>query len=138
MNPHRLLAVAIILGAGAGCGSRTARGASSSDILELLPYPQEVKLLGGTFLLGPADHKAYAVASETVHMAVQSLSSYLPQNGRPVTVRLGSVEEGYEQSWLTDAQRSFLDKAQTGPDASVLTITPEGITIVGKGKWGML
>ena len=69
---------------------------------------------------------------------MQSLGRYLPQKGKAVTIRLGSVEEGYEQSWLTDEQRSFLASAETSPEASVLTITPEGITVVGKGKWGML
>jgi hypothetical protein len=55
-----------------------------------------------------------------------------------VTIRLGSVEEGYQRRWLTDEQGSFLANAETSPEASVLTITPEGITVVGKGKWGML
>ena len=138
MNPHKLLAVAIILGAGAGCGACTPCAASSTDALELLPYPQEIQRLGGTLLLGPPDRKTDGAASDTVRTAVQSLSTYLPRTGRPVTVRLGSVEEGYEQRWLTDAQRSFLDKAETSPEASVLTITPGESRIVGKGKWGML
>ncbi|MFI5454577.1 MAG: alpha/beta hydrolase [Isosphaerales bacterium] len=55
MKCRVFLAVAVALGAGAGCAVRTARGASSADMLELLPYPQEVKLKGGGLLLGPAD-----------------------------------------------------------------------------------
>jgi Glycosyl hydrolase family 20, domain 2 len=138
MKPHVILAAAVTLGAAAGCGVRTACGASKADILELLPYPQEVKLLGGRLLLGPTDRKSDAAPSETEQIAAQSLGRYLPKKGQPVTIRMGSVEEGYPQSWLTDEQRSFLAKAETSPEASVLTITPEGITVVGKGKWGML
>ena len=105
---------------------------------KLLPYPQQVKLLGGGLLLGPPDCKSDGAPSETEQIAVQSLGRYLPRKGKAVTIRLGSVEEGYSQRWLTDEQRSFLAKPETSPEASVLTITPEGITVVGKGKWGML
>jgi hypothetical protein len=137
MNRRVFLAVAVTLG-GAICGVRTAFGASRAGILELLPYPQEVKLLGGGLKLGPADCKLFGAPSATDQLGMQSLVSYLPQKGQPVTVRMGSVEEGYEHGWLTDQQRSFLASAETSPEASVLTITPEGITVVGKGKWGML
>jgi hypothetical protein len=55
-----------------------------------------------------------------------------------VNVRLGSLEEGSRAPWLTDEERTFLGAATTSPDASVLTITPTGISVVGKGNWGML
>ncbi len=59
-------------------------------------------------------------------------------------VRLGSVEEGFPAAWLTPEQRAFLELKLTSPEASVLSIEPPGpevpgcITVVGKGKWGML
>lgn len=53
-------------------------------------------------------------------------------------VRLGSVEEGYGSSWISPEDDQFIREAKTSPQASVLTIAPDGITVVGKGKWGML
>ncbi len=66
------------------------------------------------------------------------MAAYLPKAGKPMTIELGSVEEGYDPQWLNKADRTFLAAAKTSPEASVLTITPEKITVVGKGKWGML
>lgn len=88
--------------------------------------------------LGPAVYRIAAVPSPTERIARDSLNYFLPPTGPPLPVRLGSVEEGYDPSWLTASQRSFLEAAATGPKAYLLTIAPEGITVVGKGRWGML
>ncbi len=53
-------------------------------------------------------------------------------------VRLGSVEEGYELEWLLPKDREFLANPKTSHEASVLSISDQGITVVGKRKWGML
>jgi hypothetical protein len=135
MNRRVLLAVAVTL---AGPAVRAADGASSANRLELLPYPQEVTPLGGSLPLGPAVCQSKGAPSATGQIAAQSLGRHFPAKGKAVTVRLGSVEEGYHEGWLADDQRAFLARAETSPEASVLTITPEGITVVGKGKWGML
>jgi hypothetical protein len=131
MNRRKFLVIAVTLAVGAG-------GAANADTLKLLPYPQEVTLRGGGLRLGPPDAKSKRAPSATEQIALQSLGRHLPRRGQAVAIRLGSVEEGYPHGWLTDAQRSFLAAAATSPEASVLTITPDGITVVGKGKWGML
>ena len=69
---------------------------------------------------------------------MDSLRRYLPRQGTAVLCRLGSVEEGYDATWLSPQQNAFLTQPQTSREASVLQITPEGITIVGRGRWGML
>ncbi len=138
MNRRVFLAMAVILGVEVGCAGGTSYGESSSDGLQVLPYPQEVKRGGGILLLGPADCESARVLSQTEQIALKSLSSFLPRKGTAVSTRLGSVEEGYSHHWLTDEQRTFLNDPATSPEASVLTIAPAGITVVGKGKWGML
>jgi hypothetical protein len=43
-----------------------------------------------------------------------------------------------EAGWLTSAENAFLRDDKTPAEASVLSIAPDGVTIVGKAKWGML
>ena len=116
-----------------------AAGASPviADDIKLIPYPQEVTRLSGSLPIGPARY-VIPNPSGTTKVAEGSLSSFLPKSGRAVTVRLGSVEEGYESSWLTPEENSFLTNSSTSDEASILKIGPDGITVVGKGKWGML
>lgn len=104
--------------------------------LKLLPYPQDVKLSQGELTLGPADY-ATTASSQTIKIAKTSLNPYLPKSGKPLKIRLGSVEEGYDSAWLTPAEKSFLTNNKSA-EASILKISKEGITVVGKGKWGML
>jgi hypothetical protein len=128
MNRRVLLAVALML------VGRCTIGAE----LELLPYPKEVKLMRGSLKLGPPACRTAGTRSATEQLAAESLRRYVPREGPELPVRLGSVEEGYEQGWLTQEQRSFLSHPNTSAEASVLSITPDGITVVGKGKLGML
>jgi hypothetical protein len=121
-----------------GCPVNTANAASDSNVLELLPYPQALELQGGSLPLGPPTFQSDRKPTETEQIALRSLASYLPREGKALMVRLGSVEKGYPQGWLTEDQRSFLSDAKSSPEASVLIIKPDGITIVGKGKFGML
>jgi hypothetical protein len=121
----------------AACTNAAAH-AASPKALKLLPYPQEVKLQNRQIRLGPLSHKSPRAASATEQIAVESLRRYLPRQGDPIAVRLGSAEEGYEPQWLTKEQRAFLANPATNSEASVLVVAAEGITVVGKGKWGML
>ena len=116
----------------------TALMAHASDDLRLLPYPQNVERLGGSLAVGPANYVTGSTQSSAVEIAKQSLNSYLPKTGKKTLIRLGSIEAGYDKSWLTAAQKTFLSKKETSEEAYVLTITSKGITIVGKGKIGML
>jgi hypothetical protein len=130
------IAIEFLLAAAGMTGA--ARADANPESLQLLPYPQEIKRQSGELRLGPVAHKPSRAASTTEQIAVESMRRYLPKQGSGVTVRLGSVEEGYEPQWLTNEQRSFLTNAATSPEASVLVIAPDAITVVGKGKWGML
>ncbi len=116
----------------------TTHAGADGDPLMLLPYPQEVKTLPGRLPLGPSSCATQGERSATEKVAAESLGSYLPKSGKAVRVRLGSVEEGYGTSWLENEDRAFLEDENTSPEACVLKIEPSGITIVGKGKWGML
>lgn len=116
----------------------TWKGESLAMAWKLLPSPQGIKWERGRRPLGPAVCRTAGAPSSTERIARDSLSRFLPSTGPPLPVRIGSVEEGYEPSWITASQRSFLNAATTGPEAYLLTITPEGITVVGKGRWGML
>ena len=104
----------------------------------LLPYPQQVELRAGTVHIGPPVCPDEGRLSKTGRIALDSLRRYLPREGGPVRFRLGSIEEGYEPAWLTPEQARFLARPQTSPEASVLRIAPDGVTVVGKGRWGML
>jgi hypothetical protein len=103
-----------------------------------LPYPQQVDRLPGVLKAGPPVCTEEKRLSKTGQIAMDSLRRYLPHEGAPIRFRLGSIEEGYDSAWLTPEQNQFLAKPQTSPEASVLRMTPEGVTAVGKGRWGML
>jgi len=123
---------------------QTQAGAPSRPVpvraenLGLLPYPQQAELQPGTLPLGPPRFVRHAPPSPTERVAQDSLSSFLPRTGTPIPVRLGSLEEGCGSSWLTTGQYAFLSAPATSPEASVLTIAPRGITVIGKNRFGML
>ncbi len=149
INRREFLGVTTVSGIGllAG-GSVSLPSAGSSETLDkssfetslkLLPFPQQVTLGTGSLHLGNAKVQAKAPNSKATNTAIKSLNSYLtavPE--RSMCVRLGSIEEGYDQSWLGPNENDFLNAPKSSPEASVLTITADGITVVGKGKWGML
>ena len=105
---------------------------------QLLPYPQELTLQEGTCPLGQPACVTDGDPSVTESLALETLEQYLQEGASSLEVRLGSVEEGYDPAWLTATQKAFLGDAATSPEASCVTITPDGVTVVGKGKWGML
>ncbi len=118
--------------------ARAAEPPGESQTLPLLPYPQQVSFLPGSLKMGPPACTEEKGLSKTGRIALDSLRRYLPRQGTAVPCRLGSVEEGYDSSWLSPQQNEFLAKPQTSHEASVLRITPEGVTVVGRGRWGML
>ncbi|MHB0998412.1 MAG: glycoside hydrolase family 20 zincin-like fold domain-containing protein [Armatimonadota bacterium] len=120
-----------------------AHNADASSItpfstLRLLPYPQQVERQFGTITLGPPNCVTYGRASKTEQTAIDTLKRYLPKTGEQVQIKIGSLEEGYNKSWITPEDHEFLAKETTSPEASVLNITPDGITVVGKNREGML
>ena len=114
-----------------------ARGEDAAqNALKLLPYPKEIARAAGTVDLGPAEY-LLPHPSDTVKIAADTLDRYLPKSGKRVAVRLGSVEEGYDEGWLTPDERAFLGEAARSGDAYVLRTAAAGVTVVGKGRWGM-
>ena len=104
----------------------------------LIPYPKEITAAPGMLVLGPAELVTDGPSSDTEQLALDSLRRYLPRRGRPVRLRLGSIEEGYRGVWLAPGDRAFLADPKTTLEASVLIVSVDGITVVGKGKQGML
>src|SRR6266540_1107231 len=144
MNRREFLSVTSTAGMGVilgGCSSpastRHGSAVGKQDRgLKLLPYPQEIVRAEGSLRLGPPNHAG--LHSRTEEVAMDSLKRNLPRAGNDLVVRLGSVEQGYEKSWLKNEENEFLASEKTSSEASILAITPEHIVVVGKGKWGML
>jgi hypothetical protein len=117
----------------------TPAASANEQSLKVLPYPQRVSLGSGTLPLGKARFQTKQLESKVITTAIASLNSYLTDAaGTSMSVRLGSVEEGFDPLWLTSEENEFLNAPKTSPEASVLKITTDGVTIVGKGTWGML
>jgi len=143
------LVLVVLLGSMA-CGPADECYAEPADglILKVVPYPQEVSMIEGRLPLAPPLCVTDGDPSDTEALATATLERYVGRGAAAphgsMVVRLGSVEEGYPSAWLVAEQRAFLEHEATSPEASVLTITapgpqgPGGITVVGKGKWGML
>src|SRR5437870_3190746 len=130
MNRREFLSVTSTAGLGAlasGClvnpqqrfRSKTGNG---TDPLMLLPYPQVVVQTAGSLRLGPARYTTIGKQSQTRAVATESLNRRMPSHGKSMPVRLGSVEEGYDASWITSEENEFLASEKTPREASVLTI----------------
>jgi len=149
MNRREFLGVTTVAGIGllgGGCASHSSDTTSASlqpnspaATLKILPYPQEITVGQGSLRIGKPAYQFTSPDSQTLRTAIASLNSYLPAGlSRTLRVRLGLVEEGYDPAWLNQDENEFLNASQTSAEASVLRITRGGITVVGKGQWGML
>ena len=141
------LTAAAGLGLLAGGGCATGRhenpttqfsSAGADTTLKLLPYPQQIVMGNDSLALGIAKYELSGEKSKTMTTAMASLDRHLPKSPRNMRVQLGSIEEGFTASWLTAEEHVFLADAKTSAEASIVKIEPRGITVVGKGKWGML
>jgi hypothetical protein len=130
--------VELLAGAELGIPSGAAVQDADPNGLMLLPYPQEIERTGGALRMGAVRFETVGRPSSTKDLAIDSLGRFLMGGGGKMVVRIGSVEEGYDRSWLSETESEFLSSERTSPEASVLRISPEGIVAVGKGKWGML
>ena len=143
MNRREFLGLTAVAGTGAmaaGCCSWAA--SKSADThgppeLKLLPFPQQISPAAGSLPLGQF-HCIAAARSSTVALAVASLNQFAPKTASTISARLGSVEEHYDRSWLTEEENHFLNSPETSSEASIVRISPDGITVVGKSRWGML
>lgn len=53
-------------------------------------------------------------------------------------MNLGSIQDGYEREWLSASDAQWLAANETSSEAAVISITKEGVTVVGKGSVGLL
>lgn len=149
MNRRQLLggAAALALGGIAGgcrsiqsppVTSRTPRPPESfAGFLQLLPYPQSIAPHPGMLPLG-FPRFGYDHESPTILLVIDCLLHRLPRGSTHLPVRLGSVAEGYRPDWISQEDSEFLHNPKTSSEASVVSITRDGVTVVGKSKWGML
>jgi len=122
-----------------GKGAVLSNGSAGLGHLKLLPYPQQIRLTGGSLSLGqPRRVRNQKQPTATERIALVSLRRSFPRGGPPIGVRLGSIEEGHDPSWLDPGEKQFLLSEKTNSEASVLRIDSRGITVVGKGKYGLL
>jgi hypothetical protein len=145
MNRREFLAVSSTASLGMLAGGNILQPQSSaaeqigqSANFNLLPFPKELLRTSGTLRLGKANYSMAGPASRTKEVASDSLNRFLPAGGKSISVRLGSLEEGYDKSWLNTEENDFIASEKTSLEASVLIIQPGNITVIGKGKWGML
>jgi hypothetical protein len=110
--------------------------------INLVPYPQEVKVLPGTTLLDsssivevpPLASLEEKLAAEEIKKSLQGAS----HPGKALKIKVGSLATlGTKQAWLSAEQTRFLRQA-TSDQAYVLTVGEGGITIVGKTPPGAL
>lgn len=135
----RTLLIALGVTGLAVCGSAVgAATEGSAPNLGLLPYPQQVTMVKGRAPVGPAHCTTVGKQSDTVRVAIETLDRHLPKSGKAMEVRLGSLEEGYDPGWIAPDEKEFLARESTSPEASVLHITADVVTVVGKGRMGML
>lgn len=119
------------------CAAGNRADAPAPAELKLLPYPQQVSPAAGSLPLGQF-HGTAAAPSPSVALALASLNRFAPKTAPTIPARLGSVEEHYDRSWLRDEENHFLGLPETSPEASIVKITTDGITVVGKSRWGTL
>ncbi|MBV8831630.1 MAG: hypothetical protein JO108_20670 [Acidobacteriaceae bacterium] len=117
-------------------GARTQNEPAAG--LNLLPYPQEISLSEGEISIGTPSFRFRQARTPTLSMAMKSLDQYVGTSAGTLSVKIGSLEEGYDKAWLSTADNSWLAAAGTVSEASIINTTKAGITIVGKGKQGML
>jgi hypothetical protein len=146
MNRREFLGASAAAGVGlfAGIGCREMQSKphtnelSAASELKVLPYPQQVELASGALpISGPIF--VGTIQSKTIRFARQNLFGHLPSSAeKSMPARFGSIEEGFDAAWLTADEVAFLKATKTSDEASVLKIAADGITVVGKGKQGML
>jgi hypothetical protein len=94
--------------------------------LGLLPYPQQLDMTGGTCRLGRPQAVTDGPLSETELLALKGVERHFPESDGKVELR------------LTEDQIAFLENPDTSPEAYCAAVTPTGITVVGRSRWGML
>jgi len=118
--------------------SSVSSGNAQAGALDLLPFPQQVTITRGTIAIGKPQFRFAQEKTPTLQVAMASLVEYAGDQPGRLILNLGSLEEGYKREWLSTPDRQWIALNETSLEASLISITPQGITVVGKGKEGML
>src|SRR5215469_7138311 len=121
-----------------GQSSSVSSGNAQAGALDLLPFPQQVTITRGTIAIGKPQFRFAQEKTPTLQVAMASLVEYAGDQPGRLILNLGSLEEGYKREWLSTPDRQWIALNETSLEASLISITPQGITVVGKGKEGML
>src|SRR5690349_11840961 len=114
MNRREFLALTslagfdVMLAGGRASAMRSSSPETAQHSLNLLPFPQSITINDGQLRLGKPVLATKTSSSATVGLAINSLSRFLPADGKKISVRLGSLEEGYDSSWLAPDENEFL------------------------------
>ena len=107
-------------------------------MLALLPFPQDVTVTPGSVAIGKPQFRFRQKRTQALQIAIDSLLRYAGDRSGKLVVNLGSLLEGYENEWLSASDSQWLAANDRSPEASVIGITKQGVTVVGKGGEGML
>src|SRR5689334_5034305 len=129
MDRREFLGVSAATGIGLMMGAcKTSHRAGEQTVLDswnelkILPYPQQVEVVGGELPIGAPKHFS-STQSKTVLLARQTLAQHLPSHvSKSMPVRMGSVEEGFDSSWLNSEEIDYLKSAQARDEASIVKI----------------
>jgi len=113
-------------------------GRAQSSTLNLLPFPQQVNVTEGSVAMGKPQFRFQQEKTPALQIAMKSLLEYAGDRSGQLMVSLGSLEDGYERMWLSASDNEWLATKATSSEASVISITQQGVTAVGKGRMGML
>ena len=118
--------------------SSNSSGGAQSPTLNLLPFPQQVTVTPGSVAVGKPQFRFQQEKTPALQIAMKSLLEYAGDHSGQLMVSLGSLEDGYERMWLSASDNQWLAANETSSEASVISITKQGVTVVGKGGEGML
>ncbi len=113
-------------------------GEGEPPMLGLLPFPQHVTLTPGSVPIGVPQFRFGQKKTQTLQIAIDSLLQYTGDRSGELIVNLGSLQDGYESEWLSASDSQWLAANKTSLEASVIRITKQSVTVVGKGGEGML
>jgi hypothetical protein len=118
--------------------SSNSSGDEQPAALSLLPFPQQLTVTPGSIAIGKPKFRFTQEKTSSLQIAMKSLLECAGEHSEQLMVNLGSLEEGYERAWLSVPDNQWLAADGTSSEAGAISITKQGVTVVGKGRAGML
>src|SRR5713101_2295297 len=103
--------------------SSNSSGGEQPAALGLLPFPQQLTVTPGSVAIGKPQYRFHQEKTPTLQIAMKSLLAYAGDYSGQLMVNLGSLEEGYERTWLSAPDNQWLAADGTNSEASVISIT---------------